>query len=507
MTKPNILNQLINPLYLQTYARYLPSAFDDSLSMLEKVDKVIISLNQIGKLTNDTVDQWNNVMDWLMADGLDASVDAKLDAMVTDGTLAKVINQDLFNSLQASITANTSAIAQNTASINTLTQNTGHIKYAGTPEDYGARGDGITDDTTAIQNCLNANQITVFKDVSYVVTKTLVLPENHSIEGNHAQLLVGSSWSASNNGASVPQNTVLYIKGRQPTWLSELDMLTSFVKDLRIRGVATLTSLVGIYCGASDTSVITQGSVVNYAVYGRNFENINIAYCANGLQLAEAWACQFTKVNTSHISQSALLMVGQVVNCTFVGCMFDTSGDGANGAFIDAGTYNGVSHRPEGNSFIGGFIGQANSGIHFQSGLAFKFTNVIVDLNGNNAVVGTDMSDVTFTGCYLYGQGTTVIALSDLASNANGTFVNFTDCNIVPVGTNDSASIGAYQTGVSFKGCLLTQHITYWANARGNVLHCIWNQNDTANPMVVVNTGATVIRSNNTFKSTGNAVA
>jgi hypothetical protein len=84
-------------LYLiQQYERYLPTAFDEGLSILQKVNKIIKKLDEIGLATNDIVTQWNTVMEWVMGDGLNESVTAKLDAMVADGTFDDIINGSIF---------------------------------------------------------------------------------------------------------------------------------------------------------------------------------------------------------------------------------------------------------------------------------------------------------------------------------------------------------------------------------------------------------------------------
>lgn len=104
MEKPSIyrFNQLAEIL-ISKYERYLPTAFDESLSLLEKVNKVIAYLNQVGKVTNDIVLQWNDVMKWVMEDGLESSVNEKLDNMAIDGTLSSLINVEIFNDLNESI--------------------------------------------------------------------------------------------------------------------------------------------------------------------------------------------------------------------------------------------------------------------------------------------------------------------------------------------------------------------------------------------------------------------
>jgi hypothetical protein len=88
MTKPVLATfQTLVPMVLTQYERYLPTAFDESLSLVEKVNKTIVYLNQIGEITNDVVDQWNTVMEWVTGDGIADTINERLDAMVTDGTL------------------------------------------------------------------------------------------------------------------------------------------------------------------------------------------------------------------------------------------------------------------------------------------------------------------------------------------------------------------------------------------------------------------------------------
>jgi hypothetical protein len=97
MTKPVISSfNAIAPLLIQQYERYLPTAFDEGLSILQKVNKIIKKLDEIGLATNDIVTQWNTVMEWVMGDGLNESVTAKLDAMVADGTFDDIINGSIF---------------------------------------------------------------------------------------------------------------------------------------------------------------------------------------------------------------------------------------------------------------------------------------------------------------------------------------------------------------------------------------------------------------------------
>jgi hypothetical protein len=164
LNQPNVFNTLFNPLHVQQFQRYLPTAFDEGMTLLEKVNKIIVTLNRIGKLSNDVLDQWNQVMDWVMSDGLDASVDAKIEAMLADGTFEKIINQDIFNDLN-----------------NQIQQLFTNVKH------YGAVGDGVTDDTPAINSAIasiaSTGGILFFPTGRYKVTSTITLPVGISIKG------------------------------------------------------------------------------------------------------------------------------------------------------------------------------------------------------------------------------------------------------------------------------------------------------------------------------------
>lgn len=88
---------------IQTYRNYLPTAFDTELTMLEKVNKVIQALNALNINVTDLGNKWNEVMDWVMNDGLSQSVVDQLTKWKDDGTLDQIINVTIFNELNDKI--------------------------------------------------------------------------------------------------------------------------------------------------------------------------------------------------------------------------------------------------------------------------------------------------------------------------------------------------------------------------------------------------------------------
>jgi hypothetical protein len=406
------------------------------------------------------------------------------------------------------------SLDQTTTELNGKMDSKAYKTYA-SPEDYGAKGDYFlpngstnpnpTDDTDAIQQCLNENPVTHFSGKSYMINKTIVLPPNHSIEGNHCELRVGNNWTPSTIGPSVPSNTVLFVQGRDPIWESELDMNARFVRNLRIRGNSNFTNTTGMYLGAKDQSEITQVSSINYSVFGVNFDNIAISYVNNALTIAEAWVCNFNNIYTSKLYGTACYIVGQIVNNTFLGCKFTTSASGGYGVYIIAGTYNGEIRQSEGNTFIGGFIGDAQNGIRIDQALAVKFSNIIIDLNANAALVGGNVVDVTFENCYLYAESA-LVQLSALSSVGNYNFLRFSGCNFAAQGTANAFYAAVRQNGIIIDGCMMKNQIYFDDGCSGTVQNCMWMEDDDTTPRIVHNGTGIVVATNNTFKYSGNPV-
>jgi len=92
MDKPNFTKSPQIPMMrIQGYERYLPSAFDESLSILQKINKVIYQLNNIGLITNDLIKKWNELMEWIVGNGLTEIVSDEIDKRIADGTFDELI--------------------------------------------------------------------------------------------------------------------------------------------------------------------------------------------------------------------------------------------------------------------------------------------------------------------------------------------------------------------------------------------------------------------------------
>jgi len=496
----------------------LPQVYDESLSFSELVGKVVVKLNDLIETSNVYFGQeLTDVVDGIMVKW---EADGKLGELVNDVLFqTKADKKDLtdfttkmdtdFDTFKTQVSEDVENVQFN---LNTAMEDfqsdlmTKAPKIAGTPEVYGAFGDGIKDDTLALQDCLNNNTVTELSPRTYRITKSLKLPRNHSINGNGARIIVKGGWTNNTFGASVPQNCMLWIEGREPIFESELDMKTSFIHDLRLQGDPAF-NLLGIYMGTVNKTLISQPTSVNYSVAEYHFSNIAVSKLKDGIQLGEVWSSHFVNVTTSNLTGKGLIVRGQVVNVTFTGCSFATSNTGTKGIEIDGDIYyGGQKRRPEGLNFIGGLHGCASYGLDFITGLAVTFSNIILDLNTYGMTI-EEGDFLTFTDCWINAMDADAVSFRDRVSNVNGSNVTFKGCKFV-VGKADRNAlyVGLRQNGIILDGCYIDNKIEFTGGNAGTVKDCIWVTPETAEYSIKIGANSNIVTTNNTFKASGSPV-
>jgi len=158
MTRPDLKPIHGMPGFMQEYyRRYLPSAFDPSMNIYEQMIQVIEHLNQMNLIVGDIAEQWNILCKWIMNEGLDEAVRKKLQEWLDDGTLEKIINEEIFPQLD------------------TITKDWINVKTPPKPL-VGLKGDG-SDETEAITNLLNAcgDRNVYFPFGTYTVSDEVVI--------------------------------------------------------------------------------------------------------------------------------------------------------------------------------------------------------------------------------------------------------------------------------------------------------------------------------------------
>jgi hypothetical protein len=88
---PKLLKEFnqVFPQFIKKFNMLVPTS---DQTIVEKINHIIESLNDVGNLTNNVVKNWNTVMYWVLNDGLTQNVTDKIDTMFTNGTFNTIID-------------------------------------------------------------------------------------------------------------------------------------------------------------------------------------------------------------------------------------------------------------------------------------------------------------------------------------------------------------------------------------------------------------------------------
>lgn len=162
------------------------SVYDyDCLSMQELLCTFFTKINECVDVSNKTV----VLVDWLVNQGLSQEVAKKLNQWLVDGTLANIINETVFNDLKSKITL----VENEVGKLNNV------VSYVSV-KNYGAKGDGVTDDSQPFVDCFNyctENNKTMFIPNGTYIVNVLLKKSNHPTHdpnSNKPIRIVGESY-------------------------------------------------------------------------------------------------------------------------------------------------------------------------------------------------------------------------------------------------------------------------------------------------------------------------
>lgn len=227
-----IRSMQIPQMMVQKYERYLPTAFDESLSLLQKVNKiheflnlVITHINEVTETTNDIVNlqndkinelskDFNDLNEWARGEGLELSTSTVLNEWLNDGTLADIINNEVLG-----MKVDQTEFDDSMKSVNQQLAQTGK---------YIANVPAVT--ATEIENYLNdcedGSIITFPKNATFTLDRQIALMEKHNltINFNGCTFILQSNLNLSSRNVTV--NATQYSLGRDILTLVECTNIT-----------------------------------------------------------------------------------------------------------------------------------------------------------------------------------------------------------------------------------------------------------------------------------------
>lgn len=250
-----------------------------------------------------------------------------------------------------------------------------HIK-AGfvTPEDYGAKGDGSTNDATALQNAINSGYQVKLGNKTYLTNTALSVSDNSSISGSGKLSILKTTSNVS----------ILSITGSSIT-----------IDGVTFLGNATGTSQNGI-------SAIGNAGFTLYRV------NIKVSNC-NFISLGGFG--MYTTLNIGLNSGNEHQGTFYATNCFFASCYIGVG-------LYERGEYNtfsncviskctfGFVNNAGNNTFIGGqIVDCATNGVTIGTGVNDGHGSMVgtkINHNGYNVSVNSVVTNFTFANCMFY---------------------------------------------------------------------------------------------------------
>lgn len=189
------------------FQKTLPLVYDDSLTYQELLYKLIAKINEVVESQNQTNENFDElyalfiqlkeyVDNYFKNLDVQEEINNKLDEMAADGTLDKIINEQIFGELNDRIDK---------------LEKTGGVVVS--VKKWGAVGDGVTDDTTAFITCFNEiteNNILYIPHGIYVINGTHEFLLKCPIIGDNATFILVDSYFRYNENCSVDGITFNY---------------------------------------------------------------------------------------------------------------------------------------------------------------------------------------------------------------------------------------------------------------------------------------------------------
>jgi hypothetical protein len=215
-----------------------------------------------------------------------------------------------------------------------------------TPEMFGAVGDGVADDTVALQNAVDSGKKVVLKN-RYAISKPIILGQYANLQGNGVGIIIKKTSDVDADG----NNGILIIKG---TYISIEGLILSGSIDNGVNGIVISTGTRFIHVSKIHISLCLNAVVSKASFFMATFNSIHAMSCENAFNFSDNSLKTSTNISNSYAANcgTAYTLYGfsysTIENCGADMCNYKDAEnpyyDGGHGSkSTGAGIYNFIS--------------------------------------------------------------------------------------------------------------------------------------------------------------------
>ena len=303
-------------------------------------------------------------------------------------------------------------------------------------KDFGAKGDGVTDDTAACQAAINTGREVYIPSGTYKITTALNVPTGSTVRGQNPASTAIAAYGC--NAINIASGSIFII----------IDNLQ--FQSYTTGGTVNPQTNPCIFCSGSAASPVNYVEVLNCYIVGYQ-TGITWNYTRNSIVF-----------NTSTVScQYGVILYGQSINNIIDSCILQANGGIASiQTVVDlTNPITGLGARGEGLMVCNSLLAGGQYGINSQSFLSLNVSNCVIDINSDNSsgVSGVYLYDnyASLVGCWIQGK-TSAVSLGSVTTfwggNPNNP-VSINSCNLVTWGTSaNGLVIGTNNVGITVAG-------------------------------------------------------
>jgi hypothetical protein len=325
---------------------------------------------------------------------------------IPDGTITsnKIADGAILNAdVNASAGIVASKLAFTQSGTGAVTRNVdSKLKDVVSVKDFGAVGNGVADDTAAIQAAIDANngKVLLFPSGTYLTSQPLVIP--------HGMTICGASRTGTTIQKTTTNTYACIATGQSVDAVFAFDAKTASafvfraqISDLTLTGSGG-ASAVGVYLGRCSQS---------------SFTNLLISSVNNGLLAVSSWLCAFRQIRVGSSTNYAFLFgTSDHTSLVFEDCYAEACANGFNLAGVKyssltccAADYTNTGGKP-GNPY-----GASAKGNYQAQGYSYRISASDITMNS----CGSENSTAT----YLYCESSNVV-LNSCRSFDDGNYFN-----------------------------------------------------------------------------------